>query len=180
MSGWRKIYYKLLNLPLKLLVKSKLIPTDPLAELCLDTTRPILYVLPYHSKTDLLTLRQQCLAQDLPDPLNPLEIGDTQLPSCVFIDNGPRVFRCYAPKHESVKIFHFYLDLHRNNPDLNIQMVPVSVMFGRSPGREGHEGNTAPQLRLLNGVQKFFCDPMAWARQFCAFLHTCFSAQDGR
>ncbi|OTA18985.1 dihydroxyacetonephosphate acyltransferase [Xenorhabdus beddingii] len=156
MSGWRKIYYKLLNLPLKLLVKSKLIPTDPIAELRLDTTRPILYVLPYHSKTDLLTLRQQCLAQELPDPLDPLEIGDTQLPSCVFIDNGPRVFRCYAPKHESVKIFHSYLDLHRNNSDLNIQMVPVSVMFGRSPGREGHETNTAPQLRLLNGVQKFF------------------------
>ncbi|MDC9623412.1 glycerol-3-phosphate 1-O-acyltransferase PlsB [Xenorhabdus sp. XENO-7] len=156
MSSWRKIYYKLLNFPLKFLVKSKLIPTDPIAELSLDTTRPILYVLPYHSKTDLLTLRQQCLAQDLPDPLNPLEIGDTLLPSYVFIDDGPRVFRCYAPKHESVKIFHSYLDLHRNNPDLDIQMVPVSVMFGRSPGREGQEGNTAPQLRLLNGVQKFF------------------------
>ncbi|MBD2813829.1 glycerol-3-phosphate 1-O-acyltransferase PlsB [Xenorhabdus sp. Flor] len=156
MSAWRKIYYKLLNFPIKILVKSKLIPTAPIQELSLDTTRPILYVLPYHSKADLLTLRQQCLAQDLPDPLNPLDIDDAQLPSCVFIDDGPRVFRCYAPKHESVKIFHSYLDLHRNNPNLDIQMVPVSVMFGRSPGREGQETNTAPQLRLLNGIQKFF------------------------
>lgn len=101
MSGWRKIYYKLLNLPLKLLVKSKVIPADPVSELGLDPSRPILYVLPYNSKADLLTLRAQCLAQDLPDPLIPLEIDGVQLPSHVFIENGPRVFRYYVPKQES-------------------------------------------------------------------------------
>lgn len=154
MSGWRKVYYKLLNLPLKLLVKSKVIPSEPVAELRLDTTRPVLYVLPYNSKADLLTFRDRCLAQDLPDPLDDNEIDGTILPRYVFIDDGPRVFRYYAPKQESVKLFHDYLDLHRNNPALDIQMIPVSVMFGRSPGREGHNG--APQLRLLNGVQKFF------------------------
>ncbi|MDU3156280.1 MAG: glycerol-3-phosphate 1-O-acyltransferase PlsB, partial [Hafnia alvei] len=154
MSGWRKFYYKLLNLPLKLLVKSKVIPSEPVAELRLDTTRPVLYVLPYNSKADLLTFRDRCLAQDLPDPLDDNEIDGTILPRYVFIDDGPRVFRYYAPKQESVKLFHDYLDLHRNNPSLDIQMIPVSVMFGRSPGREGHSG--APQLRLLNGIQKFF------------------------
>ncbi|NLS55272.1 glycerol-3-phosphate 1-O-acyltransferase PlsB [Hafnia alvei] len=154
MSGWRKFYYKLLNLPLKLLVKSKVIPSEPVAELRLDTTRPVLYVLPYNSKADLLTFRDRCLAQDLPDPLDDNEIDGTILPRYVFIDDGPRVFRYYAPKQESVKLFHDYLDLHRNNPALDIQMIPVSVMFGRSPGREGHHG--APQLRLLNGIQKFF------------------------
>lgn len=154
MSGWRKVYYKLLNIPLKLLVKSKVIPSEPVAELRLDTTRPVLYVLPYNSKADLLTFRDRCLAQDLPDPLDDNEIDGTILPRYVFIDDGPRVFRYYAPKQESVKLFHDYLDLHRNNPALDIQMIPVSVMFGRSPGREGHNG--APQLRLLNGVQKFF------------------------
>jgi len=92
MSGWRRLYYTLLNLPLKLLVKSKVIPTDPVTELRLDPTRPILYVLPYHSKADLLTLRTQCLAQNLPDPLIPLEIDGVQLPSHVFIAEGPRVF----------------------------------------------------------------------------------------
>ncbi len=33
-------------------------------------------------------------------------------------------------------------------------MLPASVMFGRSPGREGH--TPAPPLKLLNGIQKFF------------------------
>lgn len=57
MSGWQRIYYKLLNLPLQVLVKSKSIPAEPAQELGLDTSRPVMYVLPYNSKADLLTLR---------------------------------------------------------------------------------------------------------------------------
>lgn len=114
--------------------KSKSIPADPAPELGLDTSRPIMYVLPYNSKADLLTLRAQCLAHDLPDPLEPLEIDGTLLPRYVFIHGGPRVFTYYTPKEESIKLFHDYLDLHRSNPNLDVQMVPVSVMFGRAPG----------------------------------------------
>ena len=117
----------------------------------------------------MLTLRTQCLAQDLPDPLNSLEIDGTVLPSYVFIHDGPRVFRYYTPKEESVKLFHDYLDLHRSNPDLDIQMLPVSVMFGRSPGREGHG---TPHLRLLNGVQKFFAVLWLGRDSFVRFSNT--------
>lgn len=154
MSGWPRLYYKFLNLPLSVLVKSKSVPAEPAQELELDTSRPIMYVLPYNSKTDLLTLRAQCLAHDLPDPLEPLEIDGALLPRYIFIHSGPRVFRWYTPKEESIRLFHDYLDLHRGNPKLDVQMVPVAVMFGRAPGRETNEVN--PPLRLLNGVQKFF------------------------
>ncbi|MGK2959787.1 MAG: glycerol-3-phosphate 1-O-acyltransferase PlsB [Candidatus Malihini olakiniferum] len=153
MLSLRKIYYNLLNLGIKLLVKSKIIPNDQVAELGLDPSRPIIYVLPYNSKADLLTLRAKCQALELPDPLKPMEIDGVLLPSHVFINDGPRVFRYYTPKQESVKLFHDYLDLHRNNPYLDVQMVPVSIMFGRSPGREWHNGAA---LRLLNGIEKFF------------------------
>ncbi|NIG88296.1 glycerol-3-phosphate 1-O-acyltransferase PlsB [Serratia symbiotica] len=169
MSGWRKIYYKLLNLPLKLLVRSKVIPSDPVRELGLYPSRPILYVLPYNSKTDLLTLRTQCLEQDLPDPLDLLEIDGRVLPSHVFIHDGRRLFRYYTPKEESVKLFHDYLDLHRSNPRLNIQMLPVSVMFGRSPGREGQG---TPHLHLLNGVQKLLAVLWLGRDSFVRFSNT--------
>ncbi len=91
MSGWRKLYYKLLSIPLSLLVKSKVIPGDPVTELGLDPTRPIIYVFPYDSKADLLALREQCLKYDLPDPLTPLEIDGSLLPRHVFIHDGPRL-----------------------------------------------------------------------------------------
>ena len=88
-----------------MLVKSKRVPTDPITELGLDKSRSFLYVLPYHSKADLLTLRQQCLSLGLPDPLQPIEINGTKLPAYVFIDDGPRVFRYYSPdpRKDSVK-----------------------------------------------------------------------------
>ena len=79
------------------------------------------------------------------------------------------MFRYYTPKEESVKLFHDYLDLHRSNPDLDIQMLPVSVMFGRSPGREGHG---TPHLRLLNGVQKFFAVLWLGRDSFVRFSNT--------
>lgn len=77
---------------------------------------------------------RQCLAHDLPDPLEPLEIDGTLLPRYVFIHGGPRVFTYYTPKEESIKLFHDYLDLHRSNPNLDVQMVPVSVMFWSRAG----------------------------------------------
>ncbi|WP_216369170.1 hypothetical protein, partial [Streptomyces griseofuscus] len=98
---------------------------------------------------------EQCRKQDLSDPLHPLEIDGTVLPRYVFIHDGPRVFPYFVPNLESVKLFHDYLDLHRNHPDLDVQMVPVSVMFGRAPGREV-QGVEQPHLRVLNGIQKFF------------------------
>ncbi|WP_075182883.1 glycerol-3-phosphate 1-O-acyltransferase PlsB [Pantoea sp. 1.19] len=172
MSGWRKFYYKLLNIPLKFLVRSKSIPGEPISELGLDSSRPIMYVLPYDSKADLLALRAQCLQHDLPDPLVPLEIDGAMLPRYVFIHDGPRVFPYYVPKLESVKLFHDYLDLHRSNPQLDVQMVPVAVMFGRAPGREvqGEEGT--PQLRLLNGIEKFFAVLWLGRDSFVRFSQT--------
>ena len=168
MSGWRTIYYTLLDLPLRLLVQSKVIPANPPADAGLDPLRPIMYVLPYNSKTDLLTLRVQCLQLRLPDPLVPLEIDGVTLPRYVFIHDGPRIFPYFTEKIESVKIFHDYLDLHRSNPQLDVQMVPVSIMFGRSPGREAQQNQPAPSyvcsmgsrnsLRYCGWVEIALCD----------------------
>ncbi|MFP1482625.1 hypothetical protein ACLB1S_01840 [Escherichia coli] len=136
MSGWPRIYYKLLNLPLSILVKSK-VSSGRSCRNWYRTSRPIMYVLPYNSKADLLTLRAQCLAHDLPDPLEPLEMEKARLlPRYVFISSRPRVHLLRAERRSSIKLFHDYLDLHVSNPNLDVQMVPVSVMFGRAPGRK--------------------------------------------
>ncbi|MGL9769502.1 MAG: glycerol-3-phosphate 1-O-acyltransferase PlsB [Sodalis sp. (in: enterobacteria)] len=156
MSSWRRIYDILLNLALKLLVKSKIIPADPRAEVGLDPRQPMMYVLPYNSKTDLFTLRIQCLKQGLPDPLTPLNIDGVTLPRYVFIHDRPRALTWYAKKLQSISLFHHYLDLHHSNPELDVQLVAVSIMFGRSPGRESQTSQSAPQLRSLSSIGKFF------------------------
>ncbi|WP_457913752.1 glycerol-3-phosphate 1-O-acyltransferase PlsB [Candidatus Gillettellia adelgis] len=153
MSGWRKIYYKLLDLQFRFLVRSTVIPSDPVRELGLDPSRPILYVLPYNSKIDLLTLSTQCLAKNLPNPFDPFKIGSSVLPSYVFIHDNSRLYRYYTLETESVKLFRDYLNLHYSHPYLNVQVLLVSVMFGRSPRREGQ---CNPHVRFLDSIQKLF------------------------
>lgn len=156
MLSWRRIYYILLYLPLQLLVRSKVIPSDLRTEVGLDLRHLMIYVLPYNSKADLLTLRMQCLKHGLPDPLMPLHINGTTLPRYVFIHDEPCVMSCFVEKPQSVLLFHNYLNQYRSNPTLDVQLVPVSVMFGRSPGRESQSNQPPAQLRLLNGIEKFF------------------------
>lgn len=47
-------------------------------------------------------------------------------------------------------VFYRYLDLNRNDEQLDIQVVPVSVLWGRAPGKE----KGLPVLRLLGTFQR--------------------------
>lgn len=162
MTGLCNLYYKLLNFLLKIAVRSRSIPADLIDELGIEPSRPIIYALPYDSKTDLLTVRRECLKNDLPDPLEPFVIDDIELPRYVFIENGPKLLSMKTTKLKSIKVFHDYLDLHKNNPNLDVQLVPVSIMFGRAPGKEKHH---PLKLKPLNGIQKFFS--IIWLGRDC-------------
>ncbi len=130
MSGLLNFYRAFLNLPLSLLVKSRSIPTHPVAELELNLEQPIVYVLPYTSQTDLLILQKNCLALNLPDPLQENVIEGQTLLRFVFLDEGRRFFKSKGAKSETESIFYRYLDLHRANAELDVQLVPVSVLWG--------------------------------------------------
>lgn len=157
MSGLLNLYRKLLNLPLSLLVKSRSIPTDPIAELHLNTQQPIVYVLPYTSETDLLILQKNCHSLNLPDPLQSNEIDGQTLPRFVFLDAGRRFFKSKGAKSETEGTFYRYLDLHKTNPELDVQVVPVSVLWGRAPGKEK---SSLPVLKLLGPFQRIIT--MLW------------------
>ncbi|AWX16015.1 glycerol-3-phosphate 1-O-acyltransferase [Mergibacter septicus] len=147
-------YRKLLHLPLSILVKTNSIPNNPIQELNLDITQPIIYVLPYASQADLLIFQKNCLSLGLPDPLKPNEIQGKTLPRYVFLEEGRCLFKTKNSKKESEKLFYQYLELHRLDQELNVQIIPVSVLWGRAPG---YENKTAlPKLRVLNTVQKLW------------------------
>lgn len=152
MSSLVSFYRKVLNLPLSLLVKSHSIPTEPVQELGLNLNQPFVYVLPYTSQTDLLVLQKNCLALNLPDPLQHNEVNGQLLPRYVFLDEGRRFFKSKGAKSETESVFYRYLDLHRENPQLDVQVIPVSVLWGRAPGKE----KGLPVLRLLRGFERFW------------------------
>ncbi|MCW9699386.1 MULTISPECIES: glycerol-3-phosphate 1-O-acyltransferase PlsB [unclassified Avibacterium] len=153
MASMLNLYRKLLEFPLSVLVKNNPIPHHPIEELALNVQQPIVYVLPYTSQTDLVIFRKNCLNVGLPDPFEKNEIGGISLPRFVFLDEGRRIFKSKGAKKETITIFNKYLELHRTFLDLDVQLIPVSVLWGRSPGHENKSG--LPNLRLLNGLQKF-------------------------
>ncbi|MCX8601780.1 MULTISPECIES: glycerol-3-phosphate 1-O-acyltransferase PlsB [unclassified Gilliamella] len=150
---WTKIYLSLIQIPVKLFVKSKPIPTDPITELDLDTNRPILYVLPYNSQIDLMVVRSLCLRYDLPDPLKGIDINGKIVPAFIYIDKGPGFFASNQLQNMSIDILKDYISAHQQNEDLDIQMLPVSVMFGRSPDKEGKK---KPTLQVLGATYKLY------------------------
>lgn len=154
MSKCLNLYRKLLEFPLSFLVKNNPIPHNPIDELQLNISQPVVYVLPYTSQTDFVIFRRHCLAVGLPDPAENNEINGQKFPRYVFLDEGRRFFKSKGAKQETTSIFNNYLELHRTLTDLDVQVIPVSVLWGRSPGQEDKNG--LPNLRLLNSVQKTF------------------------
>ncbi|UDG81569.1 Glycerol-3-phosphate acyltransferase [Candidatus Profftia lariciata] len=155
MLCWRKFYFNLLQLTIKILVSSTIIPSEPIIDLCLDMNRTMLYLLPYKSTADLLTFRNCCLAKNLPDPLDYNEINGTILPRYICIDYDPFIYSDYKSlRQESIKIFYKYWELHQQNSLIDIQIIPVSILLNRSPDYINRKKKL--YLKLLNNFKKFF------------------------
>ena len=152
-SWWTKVYFFIIQILVKLFVKSKPIPTDPITELNLDSSKPILYVLPYNSQIDLMVVRSLCLKYHLPDPLTGIEINEKIVPSYIYIDKGPGIFASYRQQTKAIEILRDYISAHQQNHDLDVQMLPVSVMFGRRPDKEGKK---MPSLQVVGATYKLY------------------------
>ena len=152
MSSGQSFSRSLLKLPLSVMVKGTTIPSNPIDDLNIDLAKPIVYALPFRSNVDLLTLQKQALSLGLPDPLSPLEINGKKLTRYVFIASRPTVMsNDNDVPSESVSLFTDLLELHKLDSELDVQMIPATVLWGRKPGKEE---NHKPYLQPMNGPQK--------------------------
>ncbi|ELA6773352.1 glycerol-3-phosphate 1-O-acyltransferase PlsB [Vibrio alginolyticus] len=152
MSSGQSFSRSLLKLPLSVLVKGTAIPSNPIEDLNIDLIKPIVYALPFRSNVDLLTLQKQAMSLGLPDPLSPLEINGKTLNRFVFIAARPTVMNNDNDvPTDSVSLFTDLLELHKLDSELDVQMIPATVLWGRKPGKEE---NQKPYLQPMNGPQK--------------------------
>ncbi|MBY7959200.1 glycerol-3-phosphate 1-O-acyltransferase PlsB [Vibrio fluvialis] len=152
MSSGHSFSRSLLKLPLSVLVKGTAIPSNPIDDLDIDINKPIVYALPFRSNVDLLTLQTHALQAGLPDPLEPLTINGQTIKRYVFISSRPTLLQDdnYVPT-DSIATFSELLSLHQTDSELDVQVIPATVLWGRKPGKEGRE---RPYLQALNGPQK--------------------------
>lgn len=152
MSSGRMLSRTLLKLPMSVLVKGTTIPSNPIEDHSIDVNKPIIYALPYRSAVDLLALQKQVIALGLPDPLEPVEINGKAFNRYVFTSARQTVMDSDQDvPSTSVTLFSDLLELHKFDSELDVQMIPATVLWGRKPGKESQQ---KPYLQSLNGPQK--------------------------
>ncbi|MFA0312147.1 glycerol-3-phosphate 1-O-acyltransferase [Vibrio splendidus] len=152
MSSGQSFSRSLMKLPLSVLVKGTSIPSNPVEDLNIDLGKPIVYALPFRSSVDLLTLQKHALELGLPDPFSKLEINDKSLQRFVFISSRKTLLQDddYVPS-SSIEVFSELLSLHAEDSELDVQVIPATVLWGRKPGKEN---NQKPYLQAMNGLEK--------------------------
>lgn len=124
----RKILY--------IFVRTTVVPEN-LQELQLDPTKPVCYVLQTRFLSNLLVLETETRKAGLPRALRPMQSPLLRENRAMFFltrsDNpSPLQRNRFTPSSRFVRI----LDAVRANPELDVQIVPVTILWGRGPDKE--------------------------------------------
>ncbi|OEY70868.1 glycerol-3-phosphate 1-O-acyltransferase [Rheinheimera salexigens] len=130
-----KLFAALLKWPLRPLLKYKVVPEQPVTELNIDTSQPIFYICPTESGSDLAALKQVCKNLQLPDPTSDVDIDGVKHFRTLFLER-PHTLVFKRGKTQALQQALALLDAHLKNPSLHAHIVPVSILWGRAPGKE--------------------------------------------
>jgi len=120
---------------LRLFVRPTVMPEDAVTRLK-GRTRPLLYVLDERSLSDFLTLERVCMDAGLRRPGKKLLAGDLVLPrSYVALERRAGVLRRRADRRMPRELQQV-LEAAGRDPEMELDIVPVSVFWGRAPERE--------------------------------------------
>ena len=118
-------------------VRAKLVPSENiLADLGINPARPICYVLKSNSIFDFLVLDIYCARNGLPRPLAGIdELSDGKDAASIYLSHVG-ILRTYgAYRNEPPSPIFKLLRRVQLEESFDVQMVPVSVFWGRAPGR---------------------------------------------
>lgn len=136
MTWLHNLLLVIISIPVKWLVKANTIPTDLSKELGIDPTKPIVYLLRSHSATDQIALNMSAASINLPKPSSRIMIAGEQHKACLFLLE-PKSLLTRKVKHTNIADqFAHLFQLHRKDPTLDLQIVPVSIFWGRAPGKK--------------------------------------------
>ncbi|MGL4938103.1 glycerol-3-phosphate 1-O-acyltransferase PlsB [Shewanella sp.] len=120
----------------KCLVHTIVVPQDPFADLNLDASKPLAYVMKTESISDIAALHEITAKLGLPSPYEPLVTNGVVAPRVVCLEGRKPLFGQRASNGPFLECFMRLLAVHKERPDLDIQLVPVSLYWGRTPGKE--------------------------------------------
>ncbi len=145
MLALRSLFYLLLKLPVRLLVRCKIV-----ADKLLTTekqTQPIFYIVQHQSASDLLTLQQACKQQGLPNPLNKVTINGKSFPRTLCLAKPTPVLPFVKiGKTPALSQGLNLLHEHALDEQLDAQLIPTNLIWGREPTKEHNNATVANLL----------------------------------
>lgn len=134
--GLDRLAFFLIRVFLRLCTRANILPTER-QELPLDDNKPIVYVLRDRSAADAAVVDQSARKLGLASALRGLTLGKTHLSHSYFqlyrrrfFNNGRQRNAVSPPRLEKL------VAALQDNPDADVQLVPVSVFWGRRPEKE--------------------------------------------
>jgi len=160
MLAIRKLFYLLLRLPIKLLVSCKVVADNLINSGQFTPEQPVFYVLRHQSASDILSLRTACKKANLPDPLEKVLVNGQALSRLLFLEKPTALFHWRKPTKTTAIAQGFeLLNAHAKDENLDAQLIPANVIWGRTPTKEKNTtnvGNLLADQESPTWLRKFF------------------------
>jgi glycerol-3-phosphate O-acyltransferase len=144
MTFLRSFFYLLLKLPLRLLVRSNIVLD---AKTPIETeSKPIFYVISHQSASDLLALQIACKKQNLPDPLSQVTIKGKSFDRTLCLAKSTSIFGLKCSQTNALSQGLAMLNQHDIDKQLDVQLIPANLIWGRTPTQEKNNANIASLL----------------------------------
>ncbi len=160
MLALQSLFYLLLKYPIRLLTHCKIVPDDKLDSQKNTSERPIFYIVRHQSASDLLTLQQACQQKNLPDPLGEVSVNGESFPRIFCLEKPAPLFTNKpATKTTAITQGTKLLNQHALVKTLDAQLIPVNIIWGRTPTKEKNNANVGTLLadqESPNWLRKFF------------------------
>lgn len=144
------LYQKLVSIPLRLVVTSKLLPEKPVEDLQIDLNLPIYYVLQRRSTSSFLMLKERARTLGWPEPTLVSGHPDKVPNGAVFflqnkllfgmggkpVGKYQKLFATLVRQQKADLVTPIVLAEEKAENPVKHQLLPVSIYWGRNPGKE--------------------------------------------
>ncbi|WP_180126845.1 MULTISPECIES: glycerol-3-phosphate 1-O-acyltransferase PlsB [unclassified Acinetobacter] len=144
-SGFGQMYRKLSSKLLDLVVTPHVlgeVPVEPVVtetdtDTGVQTTKITCYVLQNHSRSNALIVDGETRRLKLHPALDPMTVGtQTEKASVVFLQHHDEDNLLNPPPHAFPPRLLRLIEVLEKNPDADVELVPVTVLWGREPDKE--------------------------------------------
>jgi glycerol-3-phosphate O-acyltransferase len=147
MLAIKSLFYLLLRLPIKIFVRCKIVADEMINAGKPTHEQPIFYVMRYQSASDVLSLRKACKTANLPDPLTTVNVNGSALSRLLFLEKPTPIMRWrQIEKTTAIAQGFELLNAHGLDENLDAQLIPANVLWGRTPTKEKNNANVGTLL----------------------------------